>query len=228
MRYAEYPTKEKTSCFPVAILIMVAILAGCMPVGEREDCVPREPGSGGEGAGYELIDLLNREVWGTSDFSEQEYAAFSPPLLWIKNDPRVLIADEGEFLRSPGCAEPGLYTYLHAFDKGFLNVVKLISMDQPADGQGLIRRTELEKYHLLTYFSGRTVDILQNPTGESFIWVSRSENRPSDTFTLPDGWSLTSHVLSSELTVDLSGTVSVLRTDNEDSFQGPLPGGISF
>ena len=135
---------------------------------------------------------------------------------------------QGEFLRSPGCAEPGQYTYLRAFDKEFLNVVKLVSIDQPVDNQGLIRSTELEKYHLLTYSAGSTVYILNNPTGERFIGVSRSVDRSSDTFTLPDGWTLTSHVLSTELPVDLSGNVSVLRTDNEDSFQGPLPDGISF
>ena len=218
----------KTSRFPAALLIMISILAGCIEVEELETCVSREPALHGEGAGYELIDLLNKEVWGTADFTPEEYAAFLPPLLWIKNDPRILMADRGEFLRSPGCSEAGQYTYLQAFDREFLNVVKLVSMDQPADDQGLIRRTQLEKYHLLTYLAGRTVYILQSPTGERFIWVSRSVNPPSDTFTLPDEWTLTSNVLSTELSVDLSGDVSVLRTDNEDSFQGPLPDDISF
>ena len=112
-----------------------------------------------------------------------------------------------------------------------MNTIKhtaAFKIDQPVDNQGLIRRTELEKYHLLTYSAGSTVYILHNPTGERFIGVSRSVDRSSDTFTLPDGWTLTSHVLSTELPVDLSGNVSVLRTDNEDSFQGPLPDGISF
>jgi hypothetical protein len=212
-----------------AILIMATIPAGCAPVGEEELCVSRSPVLEGDGAFYELIDLLNLKVWGTPDFTPQEYAAFAPPFLWQKNDPRTMMGDHtGEFLRSPGCAEPGQYTYLWAFDKEFLNVVRLISMGQPADGEGLIQRTELEKYHLLTYSAGSTVHILENPTGERFIGVSRSADRSSDTFTLPDGWALTSHVLSAELEVNLSGIVSVLRTDNEDSFQGPLPGGISF
>ena len=222
-------TKKKISRFLAVILIMVTILAGCMPMEELESCVSRKPDFSGGEAGYELIDLLNKEVWLTPDFTAEEYAAFSPPFSWFKNDPRAMMGDQqGEFLRSPGCAEPGQYTYLRAFDKEFLNVVKLVSMDQPADGQGLIRRTELEKYHLLTYAAGSTVYILRNPTGEQFIGVSRSVERSSDTFTLPDGWTLTSHALSEDLPVELSGTVSVLRTDNEDSFQGPLPEGISF
>jgi hypothetical protein len=70
------------------------------------------------------------------------------------------------------------------------------------------------------------VSILENPDGERFIEVSRSVNRSSDTFTIPEGWTLTTHELQMELQVELSGIVSVLRTDNEDSFQGPLPDGI--
>jgi len=205
-----------------AILIMAALLAGCEPVGEREPCVSLEPDFSGGGAGYELIDLLNKEVWVTSDFTAEEYAEFSPPLLWIKNDPRIGMADGGEFLRSPGCSESGQFTCMRAFDKGFLKVVQLVTLNTPVDNQGLIRRTELEKYHLLTYSAGSTVNILHNPAGERFIGVSRSVDRSSDTFTLPEGWNLTFHVLSTDLTIELSGNVSVLRTDNEDSFQGPL------
>jgi hypothetical protein len=96
-------------------------------------------------------------------------------------------------------------------------------MNKPADNEGLISMTELEKYHLLTYSSGSNISILENPSGERFIEVSRSVNRSSDTFTLPEGWSLTSQLLQTDIQVELSGIVSVLRTDNEDSFQGPLP-----
>jgi hypothetical protein len=224
--------KKKNLCASLLSAIMLSgvihLSAGCMPVQELEECVSREPASDGEVAGYELIDLLEKKVWGTGDFTPGEYAAFTPPLLWMKNDPRTMIADQAEFLQSPGCSEPGQFTYMRAYDKEFLNVVQLISMDTSLDDQGLIRRTELEKYHLLTYFSGRTVTILQGPTGENFIWVSRSVDRPSDTFTLPEGWTLSTHDLQTDLQVDLLGNVSVLRTENEDSYQGPLPDGISF
>ena len=207
---------------------LINLASGCMPAQELEECVSREPASSGDGAGYELIDLLHKKVWGTADYTAAEYAAFSPPLFWIKNDPRTLIADRGEFLRSPGCSEPGQFTYMRAYDKEFLNVVQLITMGMPVDDQGLIRRTELEKYHLLTYFAGRTLSILQGPTGERFIWVARTVDRPPDPVTLPEGWALTTHVLQTELQVDLSGNVSNLRTENEDSYQGPLPDGLSF
>jgi hypothetical protein len=182
--------------------------------------------NGSKRIGYELIDLLHKEVWATSHFTAEEYDAFSPPLLWIKNDPRIMMADKAEFLQSPGCKESGEFTYIWKFEKFFLKVVQLVKMNKPADTEGLIRITELEKYHLLTYYSSRNVSILENPDGERFIEVSRSVNRPSDTFTLPDDWTLTTQVLQEELQLELTGIVSVLRTDNEDSFQGPLPDGI--
>ena len=150
------------------------------------------------------------------------YVSFSPPIFWIKNDPRIGMSNQAEFLRSPGCDEDGQFTYLMKFDKRFMKVVQLRSMNNPVDSEGLISRTELEKYHVLTYDSGQTVNILENPSGERFIEVSRSVNRSSDTFTLPEGWILTNHFLQTDLQVELLGSVSVLRTDNEDSFQGPL------
>ena len=97
---------------PIMLSGVIILVAGCMPVQELEECVSLEPASDGDGAGYELIDLLNKEVWATADFTAEEYAAFSPPLLWIKNDPRIAIMDRGEFLRSPGCSEPGQFTYM--------------------------------------------------------------------------------------------------------------------
>jgi len=90
------------------------------------------------------------------------------------------------------------------------------------------RRTELEKYHILTYNSGQIVNILQNPSGERFIEVSRSVDRCSDTFTLAENWILTNHFLQTDLQVELLGNVSILRTDNEDSYQGPLPDDFSL
>jgi hypothetical protein len=217
----------KTGRFLAAIVILAGILAGCRH-GDRELCVPRPPHFEGEGAGYELINLAGGEVWATGDWTPEEYVGFSLPFswtFWLKNDPRIPLADRGRFLRSPGCTEDGQYSYMRAFSRDFLQVVELIVINRPADDQGLIRRTELEKYHVLHYSAGRTVSILRSPTGERFIGVSESLERSSDTPTLPEGWTLTERLLTAELQVELLGRVSVLRMDNEDSYQGPLPKG---
>jgi hypothetical protein len=229
MKTKTVPRFNKRPVIPIvffsALLLIVFILATISPIEAREDCVSRKPSLEGIGAFYELIDLKNKEVWGTPDFSAEEYNGFSAPFLWQKNEPRVSMSEVSKsgFLRSPGCPAAGQYTYMQAFDRDFLNVVWLISLNQPLDNDGLIRATELEKYHLLVFPPGATVYILESPDLERFIGVSRSTDRTTDSFTLPDGWNLTEHVLSQELQVELSGTVNVLRTDNEDSFQGPLP-----
>lgn len=207
----------------VATVIVAGLLVGYRH-GDRELCVSRLPSIEGEGAGYELLNLVDGEVWGTRNWTPEEYAAFSLPpswLSWHKNDPRIVLADRGQFLRSPGC-EDGQYSYMKAFDREFLQVVKLLSMNPSMDDQGLIRQVELEKYHVLNYSAGRTVSILQSPTGQRFIGVSRSLDRTTDDPTLPQEWTLTEHQLTEDLQVDLVGQVSVLRLNNEDSYQGPL------
>jgi hypothetical protein len=217
---------DNLNFYLAGILILIILLSGCSPIEVREDCISQEFSFEGVGAFYELIDLTGKEVWGTPDFSPEEYAEFSPPFLWQKNQPRTNMSEmlnAGNFLKSPGCSELGQYTYMQAFDKEFLNVVKLVSMEKPLDDDGLIRETVLEKYHQLTFASGTTVYILEDSDSKQFIGVSRDVNRTSDTFTLPEGWSLLEYVLTEDLQIELSGTVSVLRTDNEDSFQGPLP-----
>lgn len=211
-----------------ALCLLVAVFLLFRPVGVRESCVARAPQLERANVGYELIDLVRKEVWLTVEFTPGEFAEFSAPLLWIKNQPREGVSDGGRFLRSPGCSQPGQFTYLHAFGKEFLNVVRLKEMNKSADVDGLIRETILEKYHIMTYIAGRTVSILQNPSGEQFILVSRDAYRTSDTFALPEGWSIDEYELTEDLEVDLSGRVSVLRTENEDSYQGPLPSNLDF
>ena len=216
----------KTVPFLTTIVILTSFLAGYHH-GDQELCVSRPPSFDGEGAGYELLNLADGDVWATRSWTPEEYAAFSLPVSWIfwrKNDPRIALADRGQFLQSPGC-EDGHYSFMQAFDREFLQVVQL--KEFPTDNQDLIRQVELEKYHVLHYSSGRMVSILQSPTGEQFIGVSRSLNRSTDVPTLPDGWTLKKHHLTTELQVDLLGNVSVLRLDNEDSYQGPLSEDIS-
>ena len=208
------------------MVIIGVLLTGCS-YGDRELCVALAPvfDTDGDGAGYELINLLGDEVWATPSWTRAEFADFSFPVswfLWRKNDPRMPLADGGRFIKSPGC-EDGQYNYMQAFDRSFFQVVRLIKINRSLDDQDLIRKTELEKHHIVHYSTGRTVSILLSPIGKRYIGVSRSLDRSSNTPTLPDGWTVTEYVLTEELRINLSGKVDVLRMDNEDSYQGPLP-----
>ena len=210
--------------FLMAIMIL-AILLPAYSREERESCISRAPSPSGDGPGYELLNLVDGEVWGTRNWTPEAYAAFSLPVSWPqwqKNDPRIVLADQSQFLQSPGC-EPGQYSYMRAFDREFVQVVQLIDIPPALDPQGLIRAVELEKHHVLHYSTGRSVSLLQNPAGQQFIGVSRSLESSAELPTLPEGWTLTNRLLTEDLQVDLVGRVSVLRLDNEDSYQGPLP-----
>ncbi len=218
---------QLTTMKPGQLVIVVAMLlvSGCSNA-VRESCVARSPQFQGAGVGYELVNVAAGDVWATRDWAPDEFDELSLPLAWVfwfKNDPRVGVADHGTFLRSPGCGEDGQYNYMHAFNRNFVQVVELISRPRATDDQTLIRRTELEKYHVLHFFAGRTVSILRSPTGERFIGVSRSLDRTSEPPALPPGWSLTDRLLTEDLQVNLLQQVSVLRLENEDSYQGPIP-----
>ena len=207
------------------MLLTILVCSGCGNA-VRESCTARPPQFAGDGPGYELIDFVGGEVWATRNWTPHQYAEFSLPfswILWHKNDPRIGLADHSTFLRSPGCSQDGQYSYMHAFNRNFVQVVELLSRPRAADKKTLIRRTELEKYHVLHFSAGRTVSILRGPTGERFIGVSRSLDRTSETPALPPGWNLTDRLLTEDLQVNLLQQVSVLRLENEDSYQGPIP-----
>ncbi|MEL6347740.1 MAG: hypothetical protein AAFV53_31835 [Myxococcota bacterium] len=177
-----------------------------------------------ERAGYELINVSGGGVWLTRDWSLEAYADFSLPFSWLgwrKNDPRRGVTDGGRLLRSPGC-EPGQYSYMRAFDREFVQVVQLQPLKRRA---GLVHEVQLEKYHQVEYAANQSVKVLSRPDGNRYILVAETVERSGEP-TLPDGWTITEHVLDSDLQVDLFGEVTVIRLDNEDSFQGPLPDSV--
>ncbi|THB79526.1 MAG: hypothetical protein D6B25_01195 [Desulfobulbaceae bacterium] len=207
----------------VSSLILLGMVTGCNQA-DRVYCVSNRPVFKNEGAGYELVNLAGREVWATGDWNPESFEDFSLPfhwLLWFKNDPRIPLSDNGVFLKSPGCPE-GHYNYMYVFGKQFVQVVRLHSVGKRVDDQGLIRRTELEKYHTLRYSAGRSVSVLTSPDREKFIGVSKSLESSSEPPILPKGWLLTQHIFTEEIQVKLLGNVSVLRLSNKDSYQGPL------
>jgi len=220
--------------FSLAGLGLLAFALSGRGEAREELCVERPPQfeqTDGERVGYELINFAGRQVWLTPDWSEEEFADFSFPASWAfwrKNDPRVGEADWNAFLRSPGCAEDGQYSYMSAFGRDFVQVVQFKSFKQPQFTGRLIQQVELEKHHVLRFDTGQSVRVLTNPAGERFILVARTLDHTVETPTLPDGWTVTQHLLDDDLHVDLVGRVRVLRMDNKDSYQGPLPEDIDL
>lgn len=203
------------------LFAVVSLLTACAP-GERGDFDTRAPSFAGYGPGYELIDILRRDVWATRDWSPSEFSEFSPPTLWGKNDPRLALHDGGRFLRSPACAEDGQFSYLYAFDRRFLHVVELKAFPRSADIKGHITKVELEKNHVLRFAAGSKMNVLTSPTGHRYVGVSRSLERSASSPTLSSGWTLTEKLLLNDVEIELTGVITVLRLDNQDSYQGPV------
>ncbi|MEO1730089.1 MAG: hypothetical protein AAFR64_05070 [Pseudomonadota bacterium] len=180
--------------------------------------------------GFELVDVVSGEVWLTKDWTVQDFEKFDLPIsqaLWLKNDPRTGAAQSGKFLRSPGC-EPGQFTYMQAHGREFLHVVDLDGLPRELDDKGLIRAVQLNKHHSLNFDEGAQIEVLSDPSGQRFVLIARTLLEVEDDPSLPEGWSLESFVLAAPFKVQLDGKVSVLRMDNEDSFQGPLPADAIF
>jgi hypothetical protein len=53
--------------------------------------------------------------------------------------------------------------------------------------------------------------------------MGRDANRSSDEATIPDSWQLLEYSTPERLVIELFEENLVIRTDNQDSFQGPVP-----
>ncbi len=181
---------------------------------------------GDEPVAHEVIDARgfpNLIVWGTRELTIEEYDALQLPPGWIRNQPREGTADSGRFLRSPGRENDGEYTTQEIFGVNWLHQATIVGFLGPLDPLGLLTGTLVEKHHELTWNAGSTLTVLTSPEDVPYTLVSRDVQRTSDTFTIPDGWSLESILLEEEFTYLLPLQTTVIRTDNEDSFQGPFP-----
>jgi hypothetical protein len=66
--------------------------------------------------------------------------------------------------------------------------------------------------------------LLISPDDEVYFRVGRDADRTTDEFSIPGGWRLESYTPSEPLIIELFGETLVIRTDNNDSFQGPIIG----
>ena len=204
-----------------------AVTLGIVAVGadEREVCVSRAPETAGQNIGYELIDILRREAWVTTDWTVDAYAEFSPGITapnWIKNDPRQGFAARTAFLRSPGCAADGEFTFQTMYGRTFIHVADLASLRGEDLTNGALTEASVNKHHRLEFDAGQTVSFLVSPSDAHFVRVNRPVDVSHDEQSLPVGWSLRDLTLSDPWRADLIGDVAVLRLENGVSYQGPF------
>ena len=181
--------------------------------------------------GHELIDTSgfpNLVVWGTDDLTIAEYDALTPPAGWMRNQPREGVGQTDRFLRSPGRDADGDFTRQEMFGIWWLHQATIVSIDGSLDPEDLLNATTVEKHHEMSWCAGSSITILTSPEGARYILVSRDARRTFDTPTSPDGWMLEVILLEEDLRILLPLHTTVIRADNEDSFQGPLPSDLDL
>lgn len=217
------PVMIAVGTISVAVLSVAGIAALSPPA--KEVCVARPPLTNTEGIGYELIDVLRRAAWVTTDWTPKAYTAFTPGLTslnWVKNDPRAGYAAQVSVLRSPGCKTDGAFTYQSRFGRTFFHMADITSMGRRYGPRGEILEVSVTKHHRLHFDSGQSVSILVSEQGQQFVRVNRSVLAPKDAPDIPDGWSLLDVTLDRPWQVDLFDKVRVLRLNDGTSYQGPV------
>ncbi|MEO0915647.1 MAG: hypothetical protein AAFY31_01480 [Pseudomonadota bacterium] len=206
---------------------LFAVSFGIVAVGadQREVCVQRPLDTAGQNIGFELIDILRREAWVTTDWTVDAYAKFSPGIAapnWLKNDPRQGFAARMVFLRSPGCAVDGEYTFQTMFGRTFVHVADLTSLGGDGLTKGALTEATVSKHHRLEFDVGQSVSFLVSPSGERFVRVNQPIDASHGKQALPEGWSLADIRVGNPWRADLIGKVRVLRLGDGTSYQGPI------
>lgn len=62
-----------------------------------------------------------------------------------------------------------------------------------------------------------------SPEGDAYFRMGRDANRTSDEAKIPDSWRLVEYTKPDRMVIQLFGGNVVIRTSNQDSFQGPVP-----
>ena len=193
---------------------------------------PHEPASSDDNAarfGFEIIEIQSENAslaWVSPFITFSEFEALELPDNWMKNQPRespVCGSDRSSFLKSPDATEDGDIVFGEHFGFRWFHAATVIEENIPMDEAGLLRGFVVKKFHELTYEVGSCMILLVSPDGEAYFRMGRDATRTCNTPTLPEGWKLVDYVVEETLVIQLFDEILVIRTDNQDSFQGPVP-----
>ena len=183
-----------------------------------------------EVAAYEILQVVSPteiRAWISPEITRAEFDALELPGGWFKNQPREGGADfdrpiASRFARSPDATEDGDITIEELFGFNWFHAATVVETNLNLDDDGVLSGSRVRKYHELTYAAGSTLLLLVSPENEAYFRIGRDANRVSDEPTIPNLWQLVEYTTEEELVIQLFGGNVVIRTDNEDSFQGPI------
>ena len=173
---------------------------------------------------YEILNFQSRNsiiVWLTTDITQEEFDALELPLGWFKNQPRESEPDANTFENSPG-QDPGNIVEQELFGFTWKHVATVKQVRVRLDFFRRLKAAKVEKSHKISFAEGRTLTLLVSPEGDVYPRVSRDANRTSEEPKIPDNWDLLEYQIDEPLEFRLPDETLVIRTDNKDSFQGPV------
>ena len=182
--------------------------------------------------GFEIIEFRpdgTLRAWISPQITYEEFIALEVPAGWIKNQPRTGSASAdtdsvtSRFLRSPDATEEGDIVVEEFFGFNWFHAATIIDTNVPLDDSGILRGVRVRKFHEVTFGAGSKLVLLESPGGDLYFRIGRDADRTVDVPTIPEGWALAEVTTPGELALLLAPENIVIRTDNEDSFQGPLP-----
>ena len=190
---------------------------------------PSQPSQEEDRIGAEILEIQSPtsiRAWISPDISRDEFAALEVDEGWRKNQPRESVEcgpDGGRFIKSPDSVEDGDILIQEFYGYNWFHSATVFETNLPVDDEGLFTGFRVRKYHEIAYNEGSCMVLLISPEDEVFFRVGRDADRLTDTFAVPNGWRVESYTTPETLIIELFGETLVIRTGNEDSFQGPVP-----
>jgi pimeloyl-ACP methyl ester carboxylesterase len=175
--------------------------------------------------GYEILEVQDDgtiRAWIAYDMTQEQFDALELPSGWLKNQPREGVPDASTFNGSPGA--DGVLVEEEHFGFEWFHSATVTNLRVDLDDTGLLNATTVEKDHEISFDPGSALTLLISPGGDTYVMVSRDAGRATDDPTIPAGWRVEGYVAEDGFTTQLSGETTVIRMDNEDSFQGPVTG----
>jgi hypothetical protein len=179
--------------------------------------------------GFEVLEIQSPHsirAWISTDITSEEFDALEVPPSWLKNQPRESAdcsPNSGRFIKSPDSTEDGDILEKEFFGFKWFHSATVVETGVPLDEEGLLSGAYVRKFHELTYEAGSCLILLISPEGDVYFRIGRDANRSSDVPTIPNLWRLEEYTTPEKIVIELFEENLVIRTDNEDSFQGPVP-----
>ena len=228
----EIPSRR---CFEIAMterntrkLGLLLILLGIFGCSDSSDSPPpqEEPVIAFEVLEIQSLSPTSIITWLSIEPTPEEFEAIELEPGWFKNQPREAEecgADDSRFIKSPDSTEDGDIRTEEIYGFDWFHSATITQRNVPLDDEGLLTGFLVRKFHELTFNAGSCLVLLISPEGDVYFRIGRDATRVSDEPSIPNLWRLEEYTTPTKLVIELFDENVVIRTDNQDSFQGPVP-----